>query len=464
MSPATRDATMLSLPQTPAPNASHPLVLREPASLDSLSQESARASRLAYWGLALGLAGFIAWAAMAPLDEGVPSQGLVAIDTKRKAVQHLNGGIVKRVHVREGDLVREGQLLMLLDSAASRANYEAARQRYYSLRATQSRLIAEQAGVSTVRFQPELEAAAAKDSLIRQQMTTQQQLFTSTRAALHAELQGLQEGILGQEMLAQSYGAMNGSRRNQLALLNDELSSTRSLVKDGYAPRNRQLELERMVAESQTALSEVQGSIARSRQASAEMRQKVIQRQQDYRRDVEGRLTEVARDVESEESKFRALADDLERVEIKSPATGQVVGLAVQSQGAVVQGGQKLMDIVPGDEPLLIETRVAPHLVDRVRAGLPVDIRFSAFAHTPQLVVDGSVVSISADLLTDAQTNASYYLARVALTPEGKKKLGGRALQPGMPVEVVLKTGERSLMTYLMHPLTKRLAAAMKEE
>lgn len=455
---------MLSLPQTTAPNTSDPLILREPASLDSLSQESARASRLAFAGLAIGLVGFIAWATVAPLDEGVPSQGLVAIDTKRKAVQHLNGGIVKEVHVREGDLVREGQLLMRLDSAASRANYEAVRQRYYGLRATQSRLIAEQAGAGTVRFHPELEAAAAQDPLIRQQMATQQQLFTSTRAALHAELQGLQEGIRGQEMLAQSYRAMEGSRRNQLALLNDELASTRALVKDGYAPRNRQLELERMVAESHTALSELQGSIARSRQAVAEMRQKVIQRQQDYRRDVEGRLTEAARDVEGDEGKFRALADDLERVDIKSPATGQVVGLAVQSQGAVVQSGQKLMDIVPGDEPLLIETRVSPHLVDRVRAGLPVDVRFSAFAHSPQLVVDGSIVSISADLLTDPQTNASYYLARVSLTPEGKKKLGARALQPGMPVEVVLKTGERSLLAYLLHPLTKRLAAAMKEE
>ena len=140
------------------------------------------------------------------------------------------------------------------------------------------------------------------------------------------------------------------------------------------------------------------------------------------------------------------------------------MGLAVQTVGGVVQAGQKIMDIVPDNELLLVETRVAPNLIDKVHAGLPVDIRFNAFSNSPTLVVDGKVVSISGDLLTDPQTGVQYYLSRVAVTPEGYKKLGKRTLQPGMPVEVVLKTGERSLLAYMLHPLTKRLAAAMKEE
>jgi len=141
-----------------------------------------------------------------------------------------------------------------------------------------------------------------------------------------------------------------------------------------------------------------------------------------------------------------------------------VVGLSVQTVGAVISPGQKLMDIVPEGERLMLETKVPPHLIDRVHAGLPVDVRFAAFAHSPQLVVDGELVSISGDLLTEPQTNAMYYLARVALTPEGLRRLGPRTLQPGMPVEVVLKTGERSLLAYLLHPLSKRMAAAMKEQ
>jgi protease secretion system membrane fusion protein len=125
------------------------------------------------------------------------------------------------------------------------------------------------------------------------------------------------------------------------------------------------------------------------------------------------------------------------------------------------------MDIVPEDEPLMLETKVAPHLIDRVHAGLPVDVRFTAFSHSPQLVVAGKVVSVSGDLLTDPPTvqgTPSYYLARVAVTPEGLNRLGKRQLHPGMPVEVVFRTGERSLLTYLLHPLTKRIAASMTEE
>ena len=194
------------------------------------------------------------------------------------------------------------------------------------------------------------------------------------------------------------------------------------------------------------------------------MRQRAISRQQEYRKEVESQLAEVAREAESEAERFRATQDDLARIEIKAPAAGQVVGLAFQTVGGVIGPGQKLMDIVPEDQALLIEARVAPHLIDRVTQGLPVDVRFSSFAHTPQLVVNGKVVSVSGDQLIDQHTGLGYYLARVGVTAEGYKKLGTRQLQPGMPVEVIFLTGERSMLTYLLNPLTKRLAASMTEE
>ncbi len=425
--------------------------------------DSSRASRIGLWTLAIGLGGFLLWAAFAPLDEGVPSQGLIAIDTKRKAVQHPTGGIVKEMFVGEGDRVKEGQLLVKLDEAASRANFESIRQHYLGLRAMQGRLLAEQSGAKTIAFHPDLQKAA-NDPLISTQMSTQQQLFLARRSSLQADLQGLQESIQGQQGILQAYEAMLTSRRSQLKLINEELQQTRELVKEGYAPRNRQLELERSVAEVNSSMAELLGNTTRGQRTVAELRQKVISRQQEYRKEVEGQLSEVTREVQSDEGKVRALGDELGRVDIKSPASGQVVGLAVQTVGGVVQAGQKLMDIVPENELLLVETRVAPNLIDRVHAGLPVDIRFNSFANSPTLVVDGKVVSISGDLLTDPQTGVPYYLSRVSVTPEGYKKLGKRTLQPGMPVEVILKTGERSMLAYLTHPLTKRLAAAMKEE
>ncbi len=429
----------------------------------SPSSDLGHAGRIGLWALGIGFGGFLLWAGLAPLDEGVPSQGHVAIDTKRKSVQHLSGGIIKEVLVGEGDQVKEGQLLIKLDDAAAKANFEAVRQRYLGLRAMQGRLLAEQAGQNTIIFHPDL-VAAAGDPLIKQQMMNQEQLFRSRKAALQADLQSIEEGIQGQQGLSQAYEGMMVSRRNQFSLLNEELTNTRGLVKEGYVPRNRQLELERQVSESSTSMAELQGNTIRSRRSMAELRQHAIARQQEYRKEVETQLADVTREALGDAGKFIALQDDLTRTEIRSPAAGQVVALAAQNVGGVIGPGQKVLDVVPANESLLLETRVQPHLIDSVHAGMPVDVRFSSFAHSPQLVVQGKLVSVSGDLLTDPQNGAGYYLARVTVTPDGLKKLGKRQMQPGMPVEVVFKTGQRSLLTYLLHPLTKRIAASMNEE
>jgi protease secretion system membrane fusion protein len=427
------------------------------------AQDMGRTARIGLWALGLGFGGFLLWAGLAPLDEGVPGAGAVSIDTKSKAVQHLTGGIVKEVLVKEGDRVKEGQLLVRLDAAVARANFEAARQRYLGLSAMQSRLMAEQRGEPKVVFSADVREAS-QDLQIRQVMLTQEQLFMSRRTALRADLQAMEESIQGQEGLIQAYETMLINRKNQHSLISEELKNTSELVKDGYAPRNRQLELQRMVAEVGSGMAELQGNTIRAKRSISEVRQRMISRQQEYSKDVESQLADVGREVRGDLEKFTAARDDLTRIEIKSPADGQVVGLAFQSVGGVIGPGQKLMDVVPEGQALLIEARVAPHLIDRVHQGLPVDVRFSSFAHTPQLVVDGNVVSISGDLLVDQHTGAGYYLARIGVTADGYKKLGKRELQPGMPAEVIFRTGERSMLTYLLHPLTKRLAASMKEE
>jgi len=422
-----------------------------------------RAVRVGLWALGIGFGGFLLWAGLAPLDEGVPSQGMVAIDTKSKPVQHLTGGIVKEVLVGEGDHVKEGQILLRLDPAVARANFEASRQRYIGLRAMESRLLAEQRNQSKISFHPDV-TAAATDAQMSAVIHTQEQLFNSRRAALQADLQSTEESIQGQQGLIQAYEGMQVNRKNQLALLTEELGNTRGLVKEGYAPRNRQLELERMTAEASASLAELQGNTVRARRAVAELRQRAIARQQEYRKEVETQLADVSREVPGDAEKYRVAKDDLGRIDIKSPTAGAVVGLAFQTVGGVIGPGQKLMDIVPADQAWLIEARVAPHLIDRIQKDMPVDVRFSSFAHSPQLVVQGKLVSVSADLLVDQHSGAGYYLARVAVTADGYKALGKRQLQPGMPVEVILLTGDRSMLTYLLSPLTKRLAASMKEE
>lgn len=440
------------------PATSAPADATSPATSDAR-----RIGRIGLWALAIGFGGFLLWAGLAPLDEGVPGQGVVALDTKRKPVQHLSGGIVKEVLVGEGDEVKEGQLLIRLDEAVARANFESVRQRYLGLRAMQGRLLAEQANADTITFHPDL-VKAGSDPLIQQQMLNQQQLFNTRKSLLRSDLQSIEENIKGQQGLLQAYSGMGANRRSQLASINEELGHLRDLVKEGYAPRNKQLEMERMAAEAGTGLADLQGNTVRAQRAVADLRQRAVSRQQESRKEIETQLADVSREVLAEEQKFKAVSNDLERTEIKAPASGQVVSLAVQTPGSVIQPGQKLMDIVPEDEPLLLEVQVAPHLIDRVKPQLMVDVRFNSFANSPQLVVGGKVVSVSADLLTDQHSGISYYLARVQVTPEGLKVLGKRHLQPGMPVEVVFKTGERTMLTYLLHPLMKRVSASMKEE
>ena len=425
--------------------------------------ETGRAVRVALWTLVMGFGGFLLWAALAPLDEGVPSPATVSIDTKRKAVQHLSGGIIKTVLVREGDQVKEGQVLMRLDDAVARASFEAVRQRYLGLRVMEGRLAAENSDRVSIDFHPDVKAASA-DPLIQLQIQTQQQLFNSRRSALQAELMAIEESIQGQQAQQQAFKAMQENKKMQQALLNEELHNTRGLVAEGYMPRNRQLELQRMVAELESALAELSGNVHRGERSVAELRQRFTLKRFEYKKEVETQLAEVRRDGLSDADKLQSVTNDLARMDVRAPAAGQVVGLVFQTVGGVVPPAQKIMDIVPADEVLLLEAKVPPNLIDRVHAGQAVDVRFSAFAHSPQLVITGKVVSVSHDVLTDPQSYATYFLARVVVTQEGMKSLGARQMQPGMQAEVVFKTGERSLLTYLLHPLSKRVAAAMKEE
>ena len=345
---------------------------------------SGRAARVGLWTLAIGLGGFLVWASLAPLDEGVPTQGMVSIDTKRRTVQHLQGGMVQEVLVREGEQVKAGQLLVRLDDSTVRANYEAARQ----------------------------------------------------------NLAALRENVIAQNAVLQGLNAAEKNRGDQLGFIEKELNGVRGLVKDGFAPMVQQLQLERQQAEVMTSISDILTNQQRTAQA----------------------LLELQHQIKAAQQRLSAAEQDLERLEIRSSADGQVVGLSIAAVGAVIQPAQRIMDIVPKGEDLTIESRVAPQFIDRIATGDAVDIRFSGFSNAPQLVVDGVLTSVSQDVLIDPATQQAYYLARAVITPEGLNMLGKREMQPGMPAEVIIKTGSRTMLNYLLHPLTKRVATSMKEE
>ena len=430
-------------------------------------EDTKKPIRLGLYVLLIGFGLFLLWAALAPLDEGVPAQGIVSIDTKKKTLQHLTGGIIKEVRVKEGEFVKTNQVLIILDGAITKSRLEETKQKYIGDRALESRLIAEQQNLKEILFHEDLEKMRDQP-LVLQHMKNQERLLASRRASLKSERQGIQEAIYGQEAQIEGYVGVLESRRSQFNLLDEQLTNIRKLVDEGFAPRNQQKELELRIAQVNGDIADTESNIKKSKRMVAELKQRLEMRTEDYKKEVDTQMAQVRIEVDANSDKFKALLDELDRLEIKAPVDGQVIGMQFQNVGAVIQGGQRVMDVVPAHEDLLVEVRVLPHLVDRIQPDQDADIRFSNFANAPQLKVLGKVNSVSHDLLTDPNTNpnqpgASYYLARILVTKEGMKTLNHRVLQPGMPVQVIIKTGERSLLNYLIHPLIKRIAASMKE-
>lgn len=425
-------------------------------------------NRLGLFVLLSGLFGFLLWAGFAPLDEGVPTEAVVNVSGNHKVVQHLNGGIVKTLHVKEGQEVKEGDVLLTLDDAVTKARFEETKQKYIGLRAQEGRLLAEKNGAKNIQFHADL-INNQTDADVQRHMMNQTQLLQARQNALSAEIMAIQESIQGQKAQIEGDRGVLSSYQSQLTLLKEQLADIKPLVKEGYAPRNQQNDLEQKVAQTIGQIANTQASIVRSQRTISELSQRLMIRQQNEKKDIDTEMAQVSLAVLSEEAKFKALTDELSRVTLLAPASGQVIGLQVHTIGAVIQPGQKVMDIIPLGEPLILDARIPPNLIDKVHAGLDADVRFSTFSNTPQLLVEGKVDSVSKDLITDAAANpaqvtASYYLAKISITPAGLKVLGNRQLQAGMPVQVVIKTGERTLLAYLLHPLTKRIAASMKEE
>ena len=421
--------------------------------------------KLGFWVLVIGFGGFLLWSALAPLDEGVSAQASVAIETKRKTIQHLNGGVVHQVLVHEGQLVKAGEVLVELDEGVSKANFEAIRQNYMGQRAAESRLLAEQQGLGQIVFHSDL-TNAKSDPLVQQHMQSQTILFLSRRSALAAEMQAAEENISGLKAQFDSVTQMLQNRKSQAQLQSQQLQSIKELSEAGYAPKNQVLQLEQSQSELRSTMADLQGNLNRLQRSIAEVEQRKLQRRGEYMKEVSQQLADVRREVEANQQKLKAVTEELDRTQIKSPVDGQVVGLTLGSVGGVVSPGQRLMDIVPMGESLLVDAKIPPHIIDKVKAGQNVEVRFSTFANSPQLVLDATLLSLSSDVIAEQTPMGvqSYYLARIQITPDGIKTLGKRVIQPGMPAEVLIKTGERSLLTYLLHPLTKRIAASMKEE
>lgn len=406
--------------------------------------------------------GFVLWATTAPLSQGVPVSGFIKVEGNSKTVQHLHGGIVEKILVKEGDNVVAGQPVIELNDTQLNAQFSIVETQLTSALAIEARLIAERSGASTIKF-PEFLNKRAHHQAVREVISVQTQLFRTRKTSLTNEEAILKETIVGLQRQIEGSSALERSRTNQLNLFTEELKLLKPLYDEGYIPRTRMFELERTISMLEGQRSSDLSVIGRAESQIGEMRLKILQSKEIYQKEVETQLTEVQRQVSDLKERYVATRDELDRVVVRSPATGVVFGLTVSTVGGVVTPGQKLMDILPASSSLQIEAQIPTHLIDNVKAGLDADISFPALDRFNISHIQGKLIYISADRFTDPKTDEPYYLGRVVVTADGIKALSGHSLQPGMPANVVIITGQRTMFGYLVRPIVSRLHFAFTE-
>lgn len=436
---------------------------RAPAAEAALPDtDCSRPIRLGMAVLGLGFGGFMAWATLAPLDEGIPAPGVVAVESSRKHIDHPNGGVIRRILVREGQQVQAGEDLVLLDGTQARSALNATLGQWHSAQATLARLAAERDGAAAITFPRELTEAGGRE--VAELIRTQGNLFRSRRQGIEGELRIIRESVRGLEAQLASLAKLRAGREKQVALFDEQLASFRKLKAQGFVSRNYLLEAERQLAEVQSRQSEDLANIAGISAQLSELRLRGAQREVEYRREVESQLADAQREAATLGEKLAAQRDTVERLAIKAPVAGTVVGLAFHTVGGVIKPGDRILDVVPRGDGLVVEAQVPPRYIDRLHAGLPADVHFDAYSsRIERPVLTGRVEVVSADALTEPRTGASYYTLRVAVPGQEARKLGDLKLQPGMQATVMVKTGERSLMVYLLRPLMRRFGMGMGE-
>lgn len=411
----------------------------------------------------IAFATFLLWAFFAPLDAGVSVPGNVVVFGNRKAVQHPSGGVVESIAVREGSVVKKGDLLLKINPLNVEANLNAVELDYINALAAESRLLAERSN-SSIRWMDEL-AVMADDPRAREARQLQQYMFDSQKKDMEGQRQILQEQLDGYgKQLAESHNIQK-IRQRQLELMNEEMKNNKELADEGFIPRSKANEIERNRSEVLASLASTASDISKTLSTMAGTRLQLAQLSITRRKDVDSQLADVQKNRKGMKSKVDSLRFDLSLAELRAPVSGVVVNSKVYTVGGVIQGSQMLMEIVPMESTLIVEAQIPPNMIDKVHVGLEADIRFSAFNMNTTPVIPGKVKLIGADKIKNPEKgNDEYYLAQIETTAHGRALLEGKTLQPGMPVEVIIKTGERSFMSYLTKPITDRFAKSFKED
>ncbi|KAF0136901.1 MAG: HlyD family secretion protein [Xanthobacteraceae bacterium] len=434
------------------------------ASDDIAAQRSAM-RRLVVMGLGiivLFVGGLGGWAATVPLAGAVLASGQVVVDTNVRTVQHPTGGVIGEIRVRETSRVVEGDLLIRLDDTVTRANLQVLVKQLIELSARQARLEAERDGLPEMTVPEDLRERMSSVDVARS-WSGETTLFTARRAAREGQRRQLRERIDQIRGEITGLSAQEAARRRQVELIDRELTDIRDLYRRSLVPRTRLVELEREAARLAGDIGQFMAERARAEGRITENELQIIQIDQDLRREVSTELREVQARIGEFVERRVAAEDALKRIDIRAPISGSVHQLAHHTIGGVIPAGQAIMQIVPGDDLLVVEVRLAPQDIDKVAVGQQAAIRFPSFPQgtTPELA--GSVTRISADVVRDPQTGTVFFTARLAVREGELARLGDNRIVPGMPAEVFVQTGERTALAYLTKPIRDQINRAFRE-
>lgn len=422
-------------------------------------------ARIGLWIIAIGLGGFFLWASLAPLAQGIAGNGTVVVTGERKTVQSLSGGAINKILVREGDHVSEGQLLLQLNTVQAQSQLDVALGQWFSASCVEARLAAESQTLDSIQWPQEL-LRRSSDPRAKADMAQQATMFETRRAELESRLQIMHNASESlQEQLA-SYKEIKKHLETQLSFQHKELEGLRALAAEGYVPRNRLFEAERNASQISAQLTSGIADIGKTRQAINDSKLQILQLRQAFRIDAEAQLTAASNEASGLAERIKALEFEVNNASIRAPVSGQVIGLSVHTVGGVIPPAQRLMDIVPKGSAWIIKARFDPMVADRLKPGLPVNLRFSSLTSATLPVVVGEVLNVSPDQLLDEQSRMPYFSVEVEVGTEAVAELLAHDLdvKPGMQAEVMVQTGERTFMNYLLKPLAQRLRGAMTEE
>lgn len=416
-----------------------------------------------YWIIALVLLVFGVWAGSMPLSSAAIAPGVVGVEGSKKTIQHLEGGIVKSILVNNGDLVTKGQTLVQLSDVRSRSQYESLRIRTSQAEAALLRWKAEQRNDAQLNSDAWLTRYGSSPQVLAA-LETQKEVLRTRKAVFDEKLASLQHQIEQANEKISGGKARVATLRRQKRVIDTELAEYIQLKEAGMVTRRQLFELREKQADIDVDLDDSRSAVAIAQKLLAQHGSQIAElngtRVQESAENIDRLRDEIAR----LEQELAAAENQLERVDIKSPIAGFAVNSVVHTTNGVIAPGQTIMEIIPTDQPLIIDVKVEPKDRDSVRSGQKADVRFTAFSQRSTLPVAGQVKIISADRMIDAVTNLPYYQTSIELTEDPAAKLGIARLHPGMQAEAVITTGDRTLLSYLTTPFTRSFNRALREE